>query len=586
MELAKTILCICGLLWDTTLAVSDTCPQECSRCNYDNQGQLVKVTCTDIIIQSLPETVKQIHVSDVVSMQTVPFGKLKAFMFSNRVALETLTIQNYKIASIEDGCFKNNNHLRTLDLSKNAISSLTADVFEGLTNLTYLSLNQNQLASINGSLFQHLSILKELHMALNLLINIGEHDFLGLKHLLRLDLQSNKIKSIHPSAFSVIPNLEDINLQNNHLLSVEAGVFKGLNSLKVVNLQNNMIVSLDPDCMSSKSLLTVNLAQNNISSIPTVFLVAASNPNSEVNLARNKIKEIKVNDLTGVHLKTLYLVSNEIRNIEGNAFLHTDIAKIDLEQNFLKTIPATVWRYLNASKEILLGNNPWTCDCKIQWLAMTLKNAVSNAQEPVCAQPSQFFGRKLIDIEEELSHKCKNFSLASLYIPPRHSPVTPELRKTVPPKHSMVTPQLRSTTTMVSSTPTTTEISTQTTTTVVSTQTTTTEVSTQTKTTEISTQTTTTVVSTQTTTTEIPTQTTTSNLSKHLTHQNDDKNNVALIVGLSISIITLLCVGSSVIVYRVVRPVRIIDPELTVQCKKPDTSFRPRIHSAWFDDVT
>ena len=537
MTSAKFIVCVFCLFWDKTMSMQDSCPRNCRVCNYGNQGKLVEVKCEDISFRDLPVTLKHIFISDAVGLLQLPFGRLTDFIFTARTALETLTIHNYAITSIQDGCFKTNKYLRTLDLSNNKIVSLKEETFQGLTRLTDLNLNRNRLAAINGSIFRHLISLRRLHLALNLIINIGEYDFYGLKYLLSLDLQSNKIESIHPSSFRATPNLEDINLLNNHLSTVGAGVFKRLNWLKQVNLRNNRIISLDKDCISSKSLLEVNLVQNNISVIPTMFLVTVSNPKLDVKLARNMIREIKYNELVNVCLKALYLSSNQISVIEPYAFQHTDIATIDLGQNNLTTIPTTVWYYLNASKILNLDNNPLSCDCELQWLAQSLEKTVTDVHQPTCARPRQYFGRKLIDIAENLTQNCNE----SYYIPPKQQPVVPDLK--TPPKHSMATPQLRTTMS-------------------------------RTLTTKVITMVTATYKSK-------------SNHSPKPVEQNkENNNNVPLIVGVCISIIILLCVIISVIVYKVTRPFRIIEPELTVPCRKPDTSFKTKLYIKWFDEVT
>ena len=558
------LCCVFTLFWSMTLTLGYKipCPQQCSRCYRNNTGDLIKVMCTDIVIPSLPETIQQIQVFDAVSAKTLPLGQLKAFIFTKRMALEKLVMQNYKISSIEDGCFRNNINLRTLDLSKNMITSLTADAFEGLVNLTFLNLNQNRLASLKHSIFVHLSNLRELRIALNWFVYIGKHDFLGLNNLIKLDLQANYIASIHPQAFNSVSHLRDLDLQHNKLEVIEAGIFRGLNSLQTINLKNNHIISLEPGCMSSNSLTMVNLIQNNILAIPKAFLVSVSSKELEVYLARNKITEIKMDDLNGVHLKSLSLVSNTIWSIEPYAFVQSNIAMIDLEQNQLITLPSTVHSYLNASHVIRLGNNPWSCDCNIQWLAKFLKSHVTTSQQPVCAKPDEFHGKKLSEIVDKLSRECKMYDSfkTSFYIPPKQSLVTPELH-TVPPTYPWITPRLRSTT--VSTT-----------------------------TVNIAMATTTVSMATK-LTTAFPVSTNNQTLStaKQLkpNQQNKEGNNTPIIIGVCISVIIILCVIIVVIIYKVVRARAAIDTELSVQCRKPDVNYRPRmsrISMTWFDEVT
>ena len=534
-----------------TLTYKIPCPQQCSACYRNNTGDLVRVMCTDIVIPSLPATIKQIQVYDAVSAKTLPLGQLKTFIFIKRTALEKLEIQNYRVTSIEDGCFKNNVNLRTLDLGKNIITRLEAGAFEGLGNLTFLNLNQNRIESLKHSIFVHLSNLQELRIALNRFTYIGKDDFLGLQSLIKLDLQANYIGSIHPEAFNSVPQLRDLDLQHNKLTVIETGVFKGLHSLQTINLKNNQINSLEPGSMMSNNLTLVNLIQNRISVIPKAFLVSVSSDKLDVYIARNKISEIKMDDLNGVCLKSLSLLSNVIWNIEPYAFNQTNISEIDLQQNQLVTLSSTVQSYLNSSHELLLGNNMWSCDCNIQWLAKYFKSHATT-QQPVCVMPDEFRGKMLTEIVNKLSQKCKMFDgfKTAFYIPPKQSVVTPGLH-TVPPTYPWITPRLRSTTIAT---------------------TTITNVSVATKLSS------TTLVTTLNQT-----------FSTFKQSMPDEKNRIPLIIGVCVSVIIVLCVITGIVIYKVVRARASIETELSVPCRIPDINYRPRmsrISTTWFDEIS
>ena len=527
-----------------TLTYKIPCPRECSACYRNNTGDLVRVRCTDIVIPSLPVTIRQIQVYDAISEKTLPLGQLKKFIFTKRTALESLEIQNYRVTSIETGCFRNNIHLRTLNLGKNIISSLQADAFEGLGNLTFLNLNQNRLVDLKHSIFVHLSNLQELRLALNRFTYIGKNDFVGLKRLIKLDLRANYIFDIHPEAFKSVPGLRDLDLQHNKLTMIETGVFKWLNSLQTIILVNNQITSLAPDSMRSDKLTLVNLIQNELYVIPKGFLLSVSSDKLDVYLARNKITEIKRDDLKGVCLKKLSLVSNWIWNIEPYAFNQTNISEIDLQQNQLITLSSTVQSYLNASHEILLGNNMWSCDCNIQWLAKFLKSHVTTSQ-PVCVMPDEYHGILMKDIADKLAQKCKLFDslVTPFYQPPKQSLVTPELH-TVPPTYAWITPQLRKTTLS------------------------------------------TTAVNVSLTTTATMQNQTNSTIKQPA---STDNNKIPLIIAVCVSLIIVSCVIIGVIVCKVVRSRATVDTELSVPCRIPDINYRPRmsrISATWLDEIT
>lgn len=403
------------------------CPQKCYNCKYDSSGSVTAATCKDVQIPMLPKTLQELQVSDATGMNAIMFRQFRSFVLNGMSSLTTLSIQNYKISTLNGQCFQGAPGLQMLDLSKNAIGQISEINFEGLQSLSYLSLNQNKLTKIGDSVFQHLTDLVDLKIALNHLDVIEQNDFKGLVSIRSIDLQSNNIHTIHTLAFQGLKTLETINLQSNELTRIHSSLFGNLPNLKTLSLQRNKISYIAQNSVPNSPVTYINLMNNEFTKVPTEFLQNVSNTLLEVNLARNKISRIEAGELQRIVLKTLFLVANSIVFIHPDALCYSFIEKLDLEQNLLKKLPEGLQNSLNQSNTVLLDNNPWSCDCDIQWMELLLK---TNIAEPVCAQPLSYHGQKLSQILDDLEISCGD--LATLPVPSMHFPVPPRLNPVTP----------------------------------------------------------------------------------------------------------------------------------------------------------
>lgn len=432
------VFCFTGhlLLTIWTADSVTNCPQACyNSCKYSKAGEIIEAKCSDVIIQSLPNSLIRLWVSDATSASTLPLGLLANFVLHGKVDLKILKMENYHVTTLAGQCFLDVSTLKSLDLSKNDILQIREDNFVGLTDLVFLSLNRNKLQSIGAFSFKELTSLTELNIAVNFIAALGEHDFAGLTQVRKIDLQSNVISSIHPNAFRNLSTVEKVILKNNRLTTIEAHVFQNLANLGTINLQNNSIHALEPTSMRGANLVELNLVQNKLTEIPTKFLQGISSLRLTVNLAGNNISEIPANALNGVTLGTLFLVSNMLRKIHPDALNNSFIRMLDLQQNSLHHIPEGLKKDINQSNLVLLSNNPWSCDCSIQWVRSLLN---STNQEPVCAEPVSYFGYLLSEVLKDLDISCGQphrplpAPSKALPVPPKQNPITPRKKTTTP----------------------------------------------------------------------------------------------------------------------------------------------------------
>ena len=446
----------CLLVLIAQVDCNATCPQKCmNTCTFDSQGEITEAQCRDVFIQSLPNTLTILRLYDAVDPSTLPMQALMNFAFSGKSNLTFLKIENYGIATLMGDTFQPCQNLESLDLSKNDLRQVEEENFSGLSKLQYLNLNYNQLNSIGNFTFRKLPQLEALHVAFNHIQEISELNFAGLQNIKNIDLRSSQIRSIHRNAINFLTTLEEIILFNNSLTAIAANLFSNLPYLRIINLQSNLIHTIEHQQMASRSLVMVNFGQNEITAIPTGFLQNISSSKVTVNLAGNSIASLPANVLNGVTLEVLFLSSNNISTIDKDALNNSFIEKFDIQQNFLQHIPEGVQKHLNQSNVLLLSNNPWSCDCSIQWVRVLLRTDVP---EPTCTEPRSYFGNRLSDVLNDLKVSCNGQQVPlpapskALPIPPRQNPVTPRLNKVTTSTTPYTPPLSRHQTTVPSNT--------------------------------------------------------------------------------------------------------------------------------------
>lgn len=121
----------------------------------------------------------------------------------------------------------------------------------------------------------------------------------------------NRLKELRKETFQGLDNLLRLYMDHNTIEFIHPEAFYGLTSLQLVNLEGNMLQQLHPD-----TFITLRYNQ--------IFKFAS--------------------------MKTIYL-----------------------SENALTSLPATLFIGCYKLENLFLSGNPWSCDCKMDWLAAWIK---------------------------------------------------------------------------------------------------------------------------------------------------------------------------------------------------------------------
>ena len=217
--------------------------------------------------------------------------------------------------------------------------------------------------------------------------------FTNLQHLTNLELHLfmlNDDKTLNIDMVSGLKNLVHLDLTNSNFDRIVPNALKGLPSLKTLNLHNNQIVELDDDVFSELQNLTVlNLEGNGIEFATQKAFNGLVNVTS-LDLSKNP--EFSLENLLKVKtVKELYLDSN------GYTFLSPEI---------IQQLP---------NLEILNLNNPFNCECSMQWAAYAMDYGV-NILGAICRSPILGIGLPITSFElyahcNQISYDCFNKSI-------------------------------------------------------------------------------------------------------------------------------------------------------------------------------
>ena len=191
----------------------------------------------------------------------------------------SLNLYNVGLADLTAGDFAGLTGLVHLFMTDNPdLTELPAGLFDGLSSLQTLTLNDNGLSSLQGNAFAKLDSLTYLELEGNALTELPPRLFDGLTKLVRLRLDGNQLTTI-PAGVDSLVSLQVLNLRDNKLTTLPAGAFDSLVLLQELHLDANELDQTPlPDDLFAPltALTTLELQQSsNRGTFPPPFKPAA-----------------------------------------------------------------------------------------------------------------------------------------------------------------------------------------------------------------------------------------------------------------------------------------------------------------------
>jgi Leucine rich repeat len=272
--------------------------------------------------------------------------------------------------------------------------------------------------------YEPIPSLKVLRLSFNLLHDLDQDVFEHITHLQELYLDNNPFKIIHTSvlnAFSDIRQLQVLDLSRTELTELPDGIFHPLRALKRINLGGNLFDRVPKALKFAINAREVSLDENPIEAINATFPFPAMPNLEKLNVTYiGSLKCIGAKAFAGLEkLNELRLSHNHhLSHIDPDAFSFPEkdnaeitqwppIRKLFLDNNNLTSLQAQTFTKWEEMEEVHIHDNPWLCDCELEWFVTFLMPIVKKTTPHLignvkCASPSAYVDHQLIDFSEKM----------------------------------------------------------------------------------------------------------------------------------------------------------------------------------------
>lgn len=348
-----------------------------------------------------------------INLYANEFLSLPQNLFINNPELETVYLQDNRrtLKTLPPRLLANLTKLKEVKLHSCNMSSLPEDLLWGSKSINTISLNKNAFTTLPELLFKDCTELQTVDLSFNRITDLPDSLFSKTGNLKVLRLNNNQLSTVTDYLFSSLNKLEFLDLKNNRLTHIETDAFISLTSLKAVNMSNNMLTFDLPtsvmDAFGKRSPLhrclmleDIQLANNSLTEI-CVDWKLSMNHLETVNLAHNKISQIRTADLQFTGMKNIFV------DIRYNNISEIDFS--DAERIYMYSFQ-TLNPYERDSvpvRHFFIEGNPMNCDCKVYSLLQYFADEIAPEVKAIldikpgnlqCAKPEAYAGQPVANI--------------------------------------------------------------------------------------------------------------------------------------------------------------------------------------------
>ncbi|XP_060568140.1 insulin-like growth factor-binding protein complex acid labile subunit [Ruditapes philippinarum] len=384
-----------------------------------------------------------------LDLGTNDINKLEPGCFAGLDSLDNLDLSVNKLSFINNKTFTSTPLLRVLHLSKNSIKDVEEAALHPLTLLQELDLSYNKLKVVESKTFTGLMELKEVNLEHNIISEVKNDAFIvaplnqlskitwlslqynrikslnayslyGLPHLKFFNVGHNKLKTIHSKSFYTLISLQNLMMNNNKLSTLEDGLFTNLKLLYSLSLENNKIsVISDNSFVGLRKLDDLNMKSNRLESISKNAFRHLSDL-THLHLSNNLLFTFDFGDLGLVKkLESIDLGYNRLFELKFPKHRTHTLRELILSYNQLQTLSSNAINILEPISNAYLDNNPWSCDCRLDWLPKYISEYKirlgRSSFNTLCRAPSSLYGVKISDVAIR-NFRCDNSTVSKMFM--------------------------------------------------------------------------------------------------------------------------------------------------------------------------
>lgn len=324
--------------------------------------------------------------------------------------------------------------LKVIDLSHNDIKRIVPKVFYNLSFIEEVDLSYNDLKSENlntnilegkfsPDYFEPLTTLTKLDLSHNLLNNMPNDFFEHSKNLKHLKLNDNPFMIIHTAVLSALKDLTSlisVDMSRMELEELPEETFHPLPTIEWLKLEGNLFKRIPKTLRFLKNLKDLSLSDNPIGDLNDNNYLPMLPKLERLNMTyMMDLTSIGNGTLKGLpELTELYLNHNHhLSHIHADAFVFPEadnperqqwpkVEKLFLDNNNLSSLNEMMLLRWNEMTEIHIHDNPWLCDCALDWVVHILMPVIE-ARTPhlinhiMCFDPEPMAGSTLKELSDD-----------------------------------------------------------------------------------------------------------------------------------------------------------------------------------------